>query len=124
VINPELKPDERLITAACLPMGALVELLARAGTREWSAAELAARLELPQGKVRCLLHTGWAMGWIRPVQENPLGRTIDRWALDAGFAHYAELYRRALAESAAALDAQYRRMVDGPSSAALEGFPC
>jgi hypothetical protein len=100
-------PDLRLANTAVLEFGQLVEAWGEHGWRRLTVPELAEISSLSRGKLRGLLHGGWALGWLRPVRAQHSSR-IDAWEVDPRFARHAEGYRRHLALRLDELRADFR----------------
>lgn len=113
MLNPDLKPDDRLIVDVAANLGKLVEAFIARDFRELTTSQIQAATGLKPGQVRGLLHTGWSLGWVRPVQDDPNTRAIDRWALGDRLPQVAEAYRRSLVRRAQELDDQFQRFVGG-----------
>ncbi len=119
MLHRDLRPDDRLVVESVTNLGRLIDAFAARDFAEFTPGQLEAFTGLSKGKLRGLLHSGWLLGWLTPVQDDPITKTIDRWALDPRFAHYAERYRRMLVQRAQELDDRFRRFQDGPASSLL-----
>jgi len=120
VLHPELTPNTALVVAPAANFLRLVELFARRGFPELTARQIEALLGLTTPQIRGLLHTGWAAGWLRPVQDDPETKRIDRWTLAAIVPRLGERYRQEMVRRAQALDDQFREFIDGPVDAQLK----
>lgn len=119
MLHRDLRPDDRLVVESAYNLGRLIDAFATRDFAEFTPGQLEAFTGLSKAKVRGLLHTGWRLGWLTPVQDDPTTKTIDRWSVDPRFTHVAERYRRMLVRRAQDLDDQVRRFLDGPGDSLL-----